>query len=372
MEIRDAGVPQGLYAGRSLLHGPPPEDRLAFLRTLQRVLKEGDFTATYKFALLQAMMDLSVESRIVDGSRLHIGYRSLAARFVEYYWNHSAPYRPGKGVDGVLAQSTGRQAAVIAQINSAREATGARTLAQLRRDKRFEALLGRVARTIREQPVRYIQNLNGGRVDFLFDADESGILLKAGVAWCLQEFYDLIQGQVRAGWVAQVRAIRRNADLIGSHKDLESFLFGQDRLALGKVRERLVDLDGNRCFYCDRSATCDMEVDHFVPWSRYPRDLGHNFVLAHRKCNGSKRDALASTEHYIHWSERLASRAHHITEALNDLLSCDVDGSRKVARWAYRHEIDSSGMFWLRAGSRSAEYASADASLRRLIETGQA
>ena len=369
MEIRDSGVPQGVYAGQSQTHAPLPEERLAFLRTLQRVLKEGDFTATYKFALLQALMDLSVESRIVDASRLWIGYRDLAARFVEYYWNHSRPYRPGQGVDGVLAQSTGRQAAVIAHIASAREATSARTLTQLRRGDGYEALLGRVARIIRDQPVRYIQNLNGGRVEFLFDVEKSGIRLKRSVAWCLQEFYDLIQGQVRAGWVAQVKAIRRNADLIGDHKDLESFLFGQDRLALGRVRERLFDLDGSRCFYCDRHAAGEMEVDHFVPWSRYPRDLGHNFVLAHRKCNGSKRDALAATEHYVHWSERLEARADHIKDALQDLLACDAESSRKVTLWAYRQEIDSSGMFWLRAGSRSAEYAEADDSLRRIIGT---
>ncbi len=25
----------------------------------------------------------------------------------------------------------------------------------------------------------------------------------------------------------------------------------------------------------------DPHVDHFIPWSRYPRDLARNFVLAH-------------------------------------------------------------------------------------------
>jgi hypothetical protein len=306
MEICDSGVPQGVYVGRSIIPAPSPEERLAFLRTLQRVLREGDFTATYKFALLQALMDLSVESRIVDGACLHLDYRDIAARFIEYYWNHSKPYRPGENVDGVLAQSTGRQAAVITQINNARQATGAHTLAQLRREVVYAPLIGSVARIVRSQPVRYIQNLNGGRVDFLFDMNRSGITLKSGVAWCLQEFYDLIQGQVRAGWVAQVRAIGRNAGLIGSHKDLEEFLFGQERLALRKVHERLLDLDGDRCFYCERPSAREMEVDHFVPWSRYPRDLGHNFVLAHRSCNGSNRAPQVAREPHHRCARRSA------------------------------------------------------------------
>ncbi len=29
-------------------------------------------------------------------------------------------------------------------------------------------------------------------------------------------------------------------------------------------------------------------IDHFIPWSRYPIDLGHNFVLAHAGCNSAK------------------------------------------------------------------------------------
>jgi hypothetical protein len=37
-------------------------DEVTFLRKLQRLLEEGDFVATYKFALLQALADLSVEN----------------------------------------------------------------------------------------------------------------------------------------------------------------------------------------------------------------------------------------------------------------------------------------------------------------------
>ena len=30
-------------------------------------------------------------------------------------------------------------------------------------------------------------------------------------------------------------------------------------------------------------------VDHFIAWSRYPVDLGHNLVLAHNGCNEADR-----------------------------------------------------------------------------------
>jgi hypothetical protein len=38
-----------------------------FLRKIQRLLSEGEFVATYKFALLQALVDLSVERALSPG-----------------------------------------------------------------------------------------------------------------------------------------------------------------------------------------------------------------------------------------------------------------------------------------------------------------
>jgi len=40
---------------------PSPEVQLVFLSKLQRLFAEGDFTATYKFALLIALPELAVE-----------------------------------------------------------------------------------------------------------------------------------------------------------------------------------------------------------------------------------------------------------------------------------------------------------------------
>ncbi|HEX6852978.1 MAG TPA: hypothetical protein VF139_16400 [Candidatus Polarisedimenticolaceae bacterium] len=41
---------------------PSPAEQLRFLENYQTLLDEGQFTATYKFALLVALADLAVES----------------------------------------------------------------------------------------------------------------------------------------------------------------------------------------------------------------------------------------------------------------------------------------------------------------------
>ena len=37
----------------------------------------------------------------------------------------------------------------------------------------------------------------------------------------------------------------------------------------------------------------DPHVGHVIPWSRYPRDLAQNFVLALSACNLDKGDMLS-------------------------------------------------------------------------------
>lgn len=78
----------------------------------------------------------------------------------------------------------------------------------------------------------------------------------------------------------------------------------------------------------------DPVVDHFAPWSRYPLDLGHNYVLADVRCNGDKADRLPATEHLGRWCARNAQPDW--TAALEEsLIRQDVTATRRVALWAY-------------------------------------
>src|SRR5688500_16693228 len=103
---------------------PPPsaEMQLAFLAKLQRLFAEGDFTATYKFALLVALSDLARELVSDDGAELTLTTRQIAERFVQLYWRHALPYGTGKPhtAPGVLTQNLGTQAAVLTAIEEFR------------------------------------------------------------------------------------------------------------------------------------------------------------------------------------------------------------------------------------------------------------
>ena len=98
---------------------PSARDQLDFIQKLRRLLDEGSFVATYKFALLHAMADLCVTQGQDSGAPLTLSTRDLADRFVRLYWRQAAPF-PGGDTEDPLRQNTGRQAAVVNAVREAR------------------------------------------------------------------------------------------------------------------------------------------------------------------------------------------------------------------------------------------------------------
>lgn len=89
------------------------------------------------------------------------------------------------------------------------------------------------------------------------------------------------------------------------------------------------------------------EVDHFIPWSRYPSDLGHNFVLARRGCNQSKGAMLAAEDHLERWVIRNQSLGEPFGDELGRVgMVSDWLSSREIARWAYGGEAAINAPLW--------------------------
>ena len=117
--------------------------------------------------------------------------------------------------------------------------------------------------------------------------------------------------------------------------NVEQFLFGTERRSLLGIRAGLADIQKGRCFYCG-SPLRGGEVDHFIPWSRYPRDLAHNFVLADAKCNSLKSDLLAAPRHTRNWIERNALHEKLVAEVgVSAGFIADLTESLRIAEWSY-------------------------------------
>ncbi len=158
----------------------------------------------------------------------------------------------------------------------------------------------------------------------------------------------LIRPFVQREWTERVSRI--NKDVV-QQSQLEDFLFGASRIALGPVRNELHALQNGRCFYCEDGLRNVSEVDHFVPWARYPNNGIENLVLAHRKCNNAKRDHLAAAEHVARWAERIQNEADLLsTIARKNSWESHPERSFSVAKAIYLR-LPEGARLWQAAGA---------------------
>ena len=125
------------------------EQQIEFLTNLQRLLGEGSFVSTYKYCLLLALADLSVELGRDDDSTLTLTTQQIAEKFVQYYWRQSTPYLPEESSNRVLKQNTGKQAGIIKLVQTAHNRFEG-SLVEARHDNRqWNQMVRKVAEIVR-------------------------------------------------------------------------------------------------------------------------------------------------------------------------------------------------------------------------------
>jgi len=339
---------------------------LEFLRRLQRLLNEGDFTATYKFALLNALADLSLEGETDSDGALRVPLAAVATKFIEYYWPQARPYRATEREQFVLFQNAGQQAAIINALLDLQSKYP--TLPLARASSAWNGLVRRVARTVEQMPLWKLQTLGSDADEFLYRKSEYAdgtIRLLPGVPAAFRTLYGLVLDAVRGAWVRQINRIGANR-LVLADSDLASFLFGSERRSLEAFARILHDHQRGRCLYCHRAIRSGGDVDHFIAWSRYPVDLGHNLVLAHPRCNRDKRDFLAHPTHLENWYRSNVDKADELAQRLDAAkLLHDEERTCAIAWWAYEQGEAAGAHAWVRDG----ELSQLDSSWRGVLST---
>jgi hypothetical protein len=306
---------------------------IALAERVLAVLDQGSFSATYKYALFMAILDLTIEKTTAGGPPTSLTTRELAEEVIELYWPHASPYEP---VRRVLRQGGGQvdhQAEIVRAIDRFRqEVAGApeelHFRARLAQPKKYEQLVRFVEWKLIEMPIPRLQVMGRTEDRFLYEYSwdqsitrapvsayqdgkpgtfDNRLLLKPGVAERLVRLNGVLRPIIQREWAVMVASMNSLPEAT-----LETFLFGADRIPLDPVRQPLRELQANRCFYCDGRIAGACEVDHFIPWARYPDNGLDNLVAAHGRCNSNKRDHLAATEHLERWRQR--------TNTVGDLL----------------------------------------------------
>lgn len=327
---------------------------LGFAERLLGLLDRGQFSATYKYAVLLGLMDLCLEHTQKSGAPPEmVTTHQLADKVIELYWPQTRPFT---GADaGTLRQYAGRQQAVIIRrIDEFRRRHAPDPSATLHRARLHAPVAyARLCRAVEwklvEMPLPRVQRVGNADEAFIYQiAWDSGIshaVFRDGerfdnrihfvgaAAELLVRLSGLLRPLIQRQWAAMVA--RCNRDHL-QDAELEDFLFGADRRTLEPVREPLRELQSSRCFYCGKGVQDRCEVDHFLPWARHPDNGLDNLVVAHSRCNQYKSDFLAAAEHVERWVERNDEHERALGEIARDRgWERDVARTTAVVRGVY-------------------------------------
>lgn len=365
---------------------------VAFLDKLQSLLANGDFTATYKFAVLLGLVELSVEaSPGVDTFTT----RQLAEKIVELYWPQALHYEGAE-----LRQNPHRQARIVNAVAAFR-AEAARTgfatapLMALagRLAERWASLLDEVEWSLVEMPLPRLQRLPTGNDEFLYQLPwtlddvverrasmqrqvrayqrgqatgfDNRIQMRPGVVAALARFHGIVRDLVEARWVRKVRDLN---GLVLGERDLHAHLFGLERAQLVALCGPLRELHGGRCFYCD-GRLVEAHIDHFLPWARFPENRLENLVPTHARCNQSKAAHLAAVEHLDRWLQRFVVRRDELGE-LSRAARWPTGGlaTLSISRLLYAQQPEEARLWFARDDFRSWQHEEVQNRIAAAIE----
>jgi len=346
---------------------------VGFAERLLGVIDSGRRTATYKLALLIALLDLCARHSDAAGQAPELLYtRDIAEQVAVLYWPQVIPYLVPGSVSAVeLRQITLPRAAIIAAVSAFRRAAGAAGatswhLARQRLPQRYESMLDQVEVTVARQPLPRLQAVGSTDTVFPFIYElgwgprESfsvprlrrqgprgpAVRLLPGAGDELIRLGPLVRPLVELHWTRMVAEINGVATAeLGLHRHL----FGSDRVVPPRaLRDGIAALQHGRCFYCHRTLGATPQADHFIPRIRCGIDAIENLVLADQRCNNDKRDLLPAPPHVTAW----ARRNQHHGAALAGLATAsrwdtDPAATAAVARSIYSHLPPAGTPLWL-------------------------
>ena len=249
---------------------------IAFGERLLSLLEQGRFTATYKYAVLLALLDLCVERGPTTGKdSLRLPTADIAEKVIELYWPHTIPFSAVSGSSHslVLRQNQTGQAEIVSAITRFREQAAAGrgatlTETRIREPDKSERLWRHVEWKLAEMPLPRLQLVGNTWTTFLYaigwdesiragefrlaDFDRS-IEMRPGVATRMVELSGLLRPLIQREWASWIARQHDNRELI-EDSYLDDFLFGQAAyrwkrcgLVFGICRETDVSIARGRC-----------------------------------------------------------------------------------------------------------------------------
>lgn len=144
-----------------MTESPPWSFERRFLEKFQRLLAEGDFSSTCKFAVLLGLTELSVETATASGYRDSFTTLELARRVAALYWPQIRPFSPTTGREPiVLSQNSGKPAKILSLLADLASAAGTLPIGSVmaRQPEAYERCILAIEWKLIEMPLPRLQD----------------------------------------------------------------------------------------------------------------------------------------------------------------------------------------------------------------------
>ena len=329
------------------------ESQIEFLQKIQNLFEDSSFSATYKYALLITLTNLAIELGNDHGEELTIPSNKIATRFSELYWTQIKEYSSGKDI-GILHQNNSTQAKIISILLEIQTSTGIDYFSDVLADPIWKKKTNSIISNIWKNPVKYLQKPDNQFIYKYSEKDKTKLFLTKEAHICLRKFSEYIIQYAKNDWMTYLKTNTKNQKILNTDSDLESFLFGASRENLIQLRPVLMEYQQGKCFYCAKNFTRNSkaDVDHFIPWKRYSRNIAENLVLACPSCNRSKLDMLAGKAHLENWLSNAANNLQRNNDIHGLGYISDLECNLRISHWAYHNASITNSNAWITSKQR--------------------
>lgn len=290
------------------------------LESFKKVIRECDYSNTYKMAWAKAIVELSnlyIESKEKE---ISISIENIAKKMFKYYWDQTIYFN--------LFQSVPNQPPVILQevkslIESYQKSISdykpivferAYSYIEIQLFKEYKRAINKCVSNIKVNVMPFFLNFEGQVYNFYkIDKINNQIFVKTSFINSLfknqQDLFDLINYR----WSLMLENYNSCPRIAKKVRIIDEQDVKRKDL---KIFDKFLELENNEhiCFICGKKIDdCDLSRDHVIPWSYVYSDDLWNLVYVHKGCNSGKSNITPSQELIDKLKERnllLQSKLH--------------------------------------------------------------
>lgn len=293
-----------------------------FYKIFKRIIRECNYTNTYKMAWAKALVEVAVENESSE-EVIKITLNDIAEKFLKYYWNQTIFFNLVQGSNLI-------EIPVIVQI--------VKVLIEkyyefniLRKPDRFERIedilksdltsdynecIKDIVKTLKADVswrFIYIDGINHEEVYKYKKGGNELYILKENLDILKENSEDLFD-LINYRWGLILETFNSSPRINKKVKIIDDINIKRNSLL--KYREYLdIENKDRRCFICGEKIEEDeLSIDHVIPWSYLYSDDLWNLVYVHKSCNSSKSNAIPNRKTI----ERLKTRNRDLLAKLKE------------------------------------------------------